>query len=592
MSFLDIALRNAARGFRVFPVHRGTKQPCIKDFPELATAEPGEAWASQFREANCGVIGDDVHLILDTDRWDKLQELFAVQLSIDPALFDTYCVAARDNRRQFAFLQTERSRAMKKRNLDYAVPGEPDNVFEFKSWRKFGMGEGSVHKTGATYTIVQDRPIKPVPDLLIMRAEELAATVKPQRQDGQMEARLIAHGEQHNELVRITGVMRQGGCNPAEILAALEVVAATRCEDDIPHEHLEQIANSAANWPIGTHVSVILTSETAPPQEKKATDWRELFHTREEAENAPPISFLIEGFLQCEGVTGLAAPVRERKSLIALNVAHALVTGEKLFGHFSVVKKPERVLYLCPEMSLGPFSDRLKKIGLLNHVGERLFYRTLSKDGRVTLIDEALKSALPGSVVILDTAVRFISGDEDSSSDMRLFADELFALLRAGAEAVLVLYHSPKSQRNADGMTLENALRGSGDLGAALACCWGTRLQDVSKPYESASYVENLKQRDFESNPFEITSGPDCRMHIVGDPSMRGVKLQPRIGNKSNPDGMDEAAEAFIKANIDRYKTVREMAKQLKEIGITRGTTWIGKVRNRVTGTGCTREAA
>jgi hypothetical protein len=73
---------------------------------------------------------------------------------------------------------------------------------------------------------------------------------------------------------------------------------------------------------------------------------------------------------------------------------------------------------------------------------------------------------------------------------------------------------------------------------------------------------------------------------------MRDVKLQPRIGNKSNPDGMDEAAEVFIKANIDRYKTVREMAKQLKEIGITRGTTWIGKVRNRVTGTGCTREAA
>jgi hypothetical protein len=55
---------------------------------------------------------------------------------------------------------------------------------------------------------------------------------------------------------------------------------------------------------------------------------------------------------------------------------------------------------------------------------------------------------------------------------------------------------------------------------------------------------------------------------------------------------MDDAAEAFIKANIDRYKTVREMEKQLKEIGIKRGTTWIGKVRNRLTGTGVTREVA
>jgi hypothetical protein len=93
-------------------------------------------------------MGDDTFLILDTDRWDKLHELFAPQLESDQILFETYCVSARDNRRQFVFLQTERSRGMRKRNLDSAIPGEPDNIFEFKSDRKFGMGEGSIHKTG------------------------------------------------------------------------------------------------------------------------------------------------------------------------------------------------------------------------------------------------------------------------------------------------------------------------------------------------------------------------------------------------------------------------------------------------------------
>src|SRR5271166_1749657 len=102
------------------------------------------------------------------------------------------------------------------------------------------------------------------------------------------------------------------------------------------------------------------------------------FHTREEAMNAPPISFLIEGFLQREAVTAIAGPVRERKSLVALNVAHALVTGEKLFDHFEVVKRPKQVLYLCPEVSLGPFTDRVKKIGLLDYVERGFFYRTLS----------------------------------------------------------------------------------------------------------------------------------------------------------------------------------------------------------------------
>jgi hypothetical protein len=283
-------------------------------------------------------------------------------------------------------------------------------------------------------------------------------------------------------------------------------------------------------------------------------------------------------FLQREGVTGIAAPVRERKSLIAINIVHALLTGEKLFDHFEVVTKPSRVLYLCPEVSLGPFTDRVKKIGLIDHVGERLFYRTLSKDGHLKIDDPLLAPALPGSVVFLDTAVRFMEGDESSSQDARVFADSIFALLQGGAESVVMLHHSPKEA--GDVMTLENAMRGSGDLGAFLACCWGTRLQDPQHPYESRSYLENLKMRDFESQPFEVTCGPDCRMHIAGDPSTEIVKLQTRRGNKGNKDGKDAAAEAVIKAKV--HLPVRKLKDELAALEIERGTTWIAKTLARV----------
>jgi hypothetical protein len=116
-----------------------------------------------------------------------------------------------------------------------------------------------------------------------------------------------------------------------------------------------------------------------------------MFHTQAEAQNAPPVTFLIDGFLQREGVTAIAAPVRERKSLIALNIVHALVTGEKLFDYFEVVRKPKRVLYLCPEVSLGPFTDRVRKIGLLDYVGWAFFYRTMSADGHLDLSDEVFR---------------------------------------------------------------------------------------------------------------------------------------------------------------------------------------------------------
>lgn len=303
-----------------------------------------------------------------------------------------------------------------------------------------------------------------------------------------------------------------------------------------------------------------------------------LFHTSEEARNAPPVTFLIKDFLQCEGVTALAAPVRERKSLIALNMVHALVTGEKLFGYFEVVKKPKRVLYLCPEVSLGPFTDRVKKIGLLPHVGWDFFYRTMSAEGHLDLTDEVFQMALPGSVVFLDTAIRFLNGDENSSKDVRAFADTIFSLLKHGAEAVVLIHHSPKD--SGDTMTLENAMRGSGDMGAFLACCWGTKLQDPEHPYESRSYLENLKQRDFESKPIEVTCGENCRMQIVGDPATHPVSLQTRRGNKGNKDGKDKAAEAVIRVNATL--PVRKLQEELAALEIDRGTTWIAKARARI----------
>ncbi|MBS1850998.1 MAG: AAA family ATPase [Acidobacteria bacterium] len=303
-----------------------------------------------------------------------------------------------------------------------------------------------------------------------------------------------------------------------------------------------------------------------------------LFHTKAEAEQAPPVTFLIDGFLQREGVTAIAAPVRERKSFIALNVAHALVTGEKLFGHFEVVRKPEQVLYLCPEVSLGPFTDRVRKIGLLPYVGRNFFYRTMSAEGRLELSDPDLLEAMPGSVVILDTAIRFLAGDENSSKDVRAFADSIFALLQNRAEAVIVLHHSPKDM--GDTMTLENAMRGSGDMGAFLASCWGTRLQDPADPYKSASFLSNLKQRDFESRDFEVTCGPDGKMQIVGDPALRIATLSRRLGNRANKDGLDEAAEDAIRANLDM--PIRKLQEHLAGLNIARGTTWIARTRARL----------
>ena len=91
--------------------------------------------------------------------------------------------------------------------------------------------------------------------------------------------------------------------------------------------------------------------------------------------------------------------------------------------------------------------------------------------------------------------------------------------------------------------------------------------------------------RDFESQPFEVTCGPDCRLHIVGNPTTRSVELKTRRGKRTNRDGKDDVAIAFLKAHPEL--SVRDAATQLKEMGIKgRGKDWVSNKLRELSGTG------
>ena len=152
--------------------------------------------------------------------------------------------------------------------------------------------------------------------------------------------------------------------------------------------------------------------------------------------------------------------------------------------------------------------------------------------------------------------------------------------------ALLVLYHSGKETKTASELTLENAMRGSGELGAAVSTCWATRLQDPDPAvsWTTPSYLTNVKQRDFESKPFEATSGPDYRMHIVGVPGANVVLSGKSAGTQPNADGNEGAAEQVIRDNP--ALSLRALEAKLKELGIKRRKTWIGNKRFEIHKTG------
>ena len=54
----------------------------------------------------------------------------------------------------------------------------------------------------------------------------------------------------------------------------------------------------------------------------------------------------------------------------------------------------------------------------------------------------------------------------------------------------------------------------------------------------------------------------------------------PSKGNSANKDGLDDAAEAVIRANIK--SPIRRLQEQLAALNINRGTTWIAKARAHI----------
>jgi hypothetical protein len=237
-------------------------------------------------------------------------------------------------------------------------------------------------------------------------------------------------------------------------------------------------------------------------------DWRALFHSYDELISAPPLKFAITNFLQEDGITFFGGLPGHGKTWVMLSVAKSLLTGNPLFGcdNFKVTRPASRLIYLIPEAGLGPFTHRLKLFGLLPFVKEgRLFVRTMSRE-RLHLDDPRVLKASEGADIFLDTAIRFMTGEENSAEANRRFAELLFDLQGAGARTVIGAHHSPKAFENRENISLENVLRGSGDIGAMLCTAWGVKQTDSE---HNRVFVKCVKARDFEPpQPFEISGRP------------------------------------------------------------------------------------
>jgi hypothetical protein len=217
--------------------------------------------------------------------------------------------------------------------------------------------------------------------------------------------------------------------------------------------------------------------------------WRQKFKNGTEMSDEP-LRFLVKDFLLEESCCMFGGLSGHGKTWMGLSLSKALVNGTPLWGFFGLLEKIP-VLYLIPEIGEKSFKFRMKAFGLVRN-DDMFLTRTLSDGLTIPLNDPLLLQAVKGRVVILDTIIRFSNAhDESSASENRGLSDSIFRLLEAGARAVIGLHHSPKGFERAEHMSLENVLRGSGDIGAMLGACYGVRMLNREKTFPARRMRES-----------------------------------------------------------------------------------------------------
>lgn len=204
------------------------------------------------------------------------------------------------------------------------------------------------------------------------------------------------------------------------------------------------------------------------------------------------------------------------KTWIMLCIVKALLTGEPLFNvpNLEVPRKSKRIIYLCPEATRTSLRFRLKMLGLMGHLYDpitnpsgRLYLRSLSKGTKLGLDNTTLLELAKGADIFIDTAIRYLEGEENSSSDVKVMTEQVLNLLAMGARSMWVAHHSGKAFSSATEITLENCARGSSEFAAALTNAIGVVQLDKDKNLIHFHFIDG---RDMEE--------PVKDMHLQGRP--------------------------------------------------------------------------
>ena len=230
------------------------------------------------------------------------------------------------------------------------------------------------------------------------------------------------------------------------------------------------------------------------------------------------------------GITMIAGTKKSNKSFLALYIAVCVATGKPVLEKYEV--KKGRVLYIDEENGEVETKNRLKRVmaglGVEECDMDFLIYKDLKLEHRKNtalrkkhqdFIKDYIEKRKP-VLIICDSMVRFMLGEENSSSDVR----EVFDFIKPFKEKTswLLLHHTTKGKADA---------RGSGDFFAMVDDA--LTLQRIGKGIDKHTF--NLR-----------TNSSRRSNYIVGDKyKVIGEEGEPLIFEYKGEDELQPRRKVF-----------------------------------------------
>jgi hypothetical protein len=309
------------------------------------------------------------------------------------------------------------------------------------------------------------------------------------------------------------------------------------------------------------------------PLDKITNDVKALISSLEEKQHPTPIDaiksvyafnsagmeFAIDGVIACSAVTSITGDAGAGKTTLATALGAHVACGEDFLGRCCTQRK---VLILDRENTVPVVQERLTRLHIQDGGDLKIWGAWNGTEAPEPSAPSLLRwvvQTIPKPLVIVDSFIAFVNGDENDSYIVRTFMQQLRRLADAGA-GVVVLHHTGKGESS-------RHYRGSSDFKAAIDVGFslanvggGSRLERLRlKAFKTRFTVENDLIITYADGQFSADNRPNAVSRTVTQQLTELLRQNSGICS-------GEFEELASKRNLGR-----DRARQFLRDGVTTG---------------------